>query len=141
MNLTSSSHLGIPNRFRCQQMPLLFHKDGCLIGGSDTVCNFHHRPINPSGMHLGNYLCFCTTKLLKNRGRRSPSSIVVAIEVSSVHFPNSVYCTPAGLYYTCNFRGQLIRVITLLALPLSELPNWNLYLLAVFHPTTGSRIL
>jgi len=22
-----------------------------------------------------------------------------------------------------------------------ELPNWNLYLLAVFHPTTGIRIL
>jgi len=32
----------------------LYWKERMFIGGSDTVCNFHHRPINPSGMHLGN---------------------------------------------------------------------------------------
>ena len=91
--------------------------EGVLFGGSDMVCNFHHRPINPSGAHLGNFeaglndaalSCFCTTILLQNWGRRFPSSTVVAMEVSSIHFPNSIYCTPTGFYYTCNFQGQLI---------------------------------
>jgi len=44
-----------------------------------------------------------------------------------------VYCTPTGLYYTCNFRGQLIcvnystrttnvRVTQLESIPLGRLP-------------------
>jgi len=109
MNLTSSSHLGIPNRFRCQQMPLLFHKDGCL-------------------------LVVRTTKLFQNWGRRFlHPRWWGCVEVSSVHFPNSFYCTPTGLYYTCNFQGQLIcvnystrttnvRVTQLESIPLGRLP-------------------
>ena len=121
MNLTSSSPL-VEFNYQSQQMPCT-GRNGYLIGGSDTVCVFHHRPINPSGMQSGNSLtqvanlrklmCFCTTNIL--------------------------YSGRTKLYLQLSRSTNLL--VTLLALQLSELPNWNLYLSAVFHPTTGSYIL